>query len=175
MHPPVTNLAVLEQAFGALQRHDVDACVDLLTSDFTINIAGMPVPKRGPDAWRGHARTLLDAVPDVQLRIEDAFGSDDRVVVRVNVTGTHQGEFLGLRATGNKIDYQSSEIYRFRDGRIAEEWICSDTLTMLTQIGGLSSTRLAAMYFSGYRLWLGAAGGLVAGLVGGVAVGGLLA
>jgi steroid delta-isomerase-like uncharacterized protein len=171
MNTPTTNLAVLEVAFEALQRHDIDACVDLLTSDFTINIAGMPTAKRGRTAWRGHARTLLDAVPDVRLRIEDAFGSDDRVVVRVNITGTHQGEFLGMRATGNQIDYYSTEIYRFRDGLIAEEWICSDTLTMLTQVGGVSSTRLAAMYFSGHRLWFGAAGGLAAGLAAGLAMG----
>ena len=87
----------------------------------------------------------------------------DRVAVRLRVTGTHKGEFLGIRPTGKQIDYQSSEIYRFRDGLIAEEWICSDTLTLLTQIGGVSSTRLAAMYFSGHRFWLGAVAGLAVG------------
>jgi steroid delta-isomerase-like uncharacterized protein len=158
-----TNIALLQRGFEALQRHDVEACVAMLTPDFTINIAGMPVAKRGASAWRGHAKLLIDAIPDVRLTIEDAFGADDRVAVRLRVTGTHRGEFLGIPPTGNHVDYQSSEIYRFRHGLIAEEWICSDTLTLLTQIGGVSSTRLAAMYLSGHRFWVGAAAGFAAG------------
>jgi predicted ester cyclase len=135
----------------------------MLAPDFIINIAGMPVAKRGVSAWRSHAQMLYNAIPDVRMTIEDVFGADDRIAVRLRVSGTHQGEFLGIRPTGKQINYQSSEIYRFRDGLIAEEWICSDTLTLLTQIGGVSSTRLAAMYLSGHRFWLGAAAGLSAG------------
>jgi predicted ester cyclase len=44
------------------------------------------------------------------------------------------GEFLGLGATGRTIEYVSHEFYRVADGLIAEEWICSDTATLLRQL-----------------------------------------
>jgi ketosteroid isomerase-like protein len=39
------------------------------------------------------------------------------------------------RATrGRTIEYVSHEFYRIADGLIAEEWICSDTATLLRQL-----------------------------------------
>lgn len=112
---------------------------------------------RGASAWVGHAQMLLGAIPDVRLEIEDVFGGDDRVAIRLRVTGTHQGEFLGIRPTGQQIDYQSSEIYRFRGGLIAEEWICSDTLTLLTRSGAcrprVSRRCTSRVIGSGWAQW----------------------
>ncbi|OCO98395.1 hypothetical protein BC374_27920 [Ensifer sp. LC13] len=72
------------------------------------------------------------------------------------ISGTHAGEFLGIQPTGKKVKYESTEIYRIADGKIAEEWICSDMLSLMAQIGGqgLSMGKLAAMWLAGYRVWL---------------------
>jgi hypothetical protein len=56
---------------------------------------------------------------------------------------------MGIRPTGRRIEYDSTEVYRIQDGRIAEESIRSDTMTLLNQLGGVSTTRLTAMYLSG--------------------------
>jgi predicted ester cyclase len=55
--------------------------------------------------------------------------------VRVTLSGTHTGEFLGFAPTGRTVEYVSHEFYRVADGLIAEEWICSDTATLMRQIG----------------------------------------
>jgi predicted ester cyclase len=57
------------------------------------------------------------------------------VALRLTFRGTHQGEFLGLPATGRTIEYVSHEFYRIADGLIAEEWICSDMATLYRQLG----------------------------------------
>jgi steroid delta-isomerase-like uncharacterized protein len=152
---PQSNIELIQTAFSALGRRDVDAVVKLMPSDFTINIAGMPYQKRGSDAWRKHAEILFFAFPDIQVKIEDMFSSEDKVAVRVRFTGTHAGEFLGIQPTGKKIEYESNELYRIVDGKIAEEWICSDMLTLMAQIGGrgLSMGKLASMWLAGYRVW----------------------
>jgi predicted ester cyclase len=77
---------------------------------------------------------MKHAFPDLQAHIEDIVAAQDKVAVRLRFRGTHSGEFLGFRATGRTIEYVSHEFYRIADGLIAEEWICSDTATLLRQL-----------------------------------------
>lgn len=160
-HSPTTNIAVLKQAFSHLNAANIDGCLSLMTPDFIINIAEMPYPKRGHKAWRKHAEILFDAFPDAKVYIEDIIGADDEVAVRVRIKGTHRGEFLGNPPTGKAIEYTSHEVYRFENGKIAEEWICSDSLTLMTQVGAISQTRLISMWLSGYRFWFGLTTGAI--------------
>ncbi|MFE4663542.1 ester cyclase [Streptomyces sp. NPDC056716] len=127
---------LLRAAFTAFNREDLDACVQLLTEDFAINIAGMPFQMRGRDAWRGNATVLRTAFPDFEVRIDDAFGSGDRVAVRLTMRGTHRGEFRGLPATGRRVRFSSLELYRVTDGLLAEEWIGWDMETLMRQLDG---------------------------------------
>lgn len=151
---PQTNIELMRTAFAALGRKDADAVVALMPRDFRINIAGMPYQKRGTDTWRKHAEILFSAFPDLQVKIEDIFAAEDKVAVRLRISGTHAGEFLGVQPTGKKVEYESTEIYRIDDRKIAEEWICSDMLTLMAQIGGqgYSLGKLAAMWLAGYRV-----------------------
>ncbi|MER7837692.1 ester cyclase [Streptomyces sp. NPDC096040] len=50
--------------------------------------------------------------------------------------GTHQGEFRGVPATGPAVEYSSTELYRIADGLLAEEWIASDTETLMSRLSG---------------------------------------
>jgi steroid delta-isomerase-like uncharacterized protein len=160
-----SNIELMQTAFTAVQRKDADAVVKLMPPDFIINIAGMPYQKRGTDAWRKHAEILFSAFPDIQIKIEDIFAVDDKVAVRLRILGTHSGEFLGIQPTGKRVEYESSEVYRIADGKIAEEWICSDTLTLMAQIGGqgLSFGKLAFMWLAGYRVWFALLFGIAIG------------
>ena len=164
------NIATMQQAFDALNRRDIDACVDLMTEDFIINIAEMQHPKRGVAAWRKNISILLAAFPDIKVHIEDIFSVEDKLAVRIRLTGTHKGEFLGIKATGRQIDYKSHEIYRFEEGKLAEEWICSDMLTLLMQTGVLSKKNILALWLSQFRFWFGIAVGGLVGSIGTTAI-----
>lgn len=165
---PQSNIELMRTAFAALERKDADAIVKLMPPDFVINIAGMPYQKRGIDTWRKHAEILFSAFPDLQVKVEDIFADEEKVAVRLRISGTHAGEFLGVQPTGRRVEYESTEIYRIIDGKIAEEWICSDMLTLMAQIGGqgFSMAKLASMWLAGYRVWfalgLGTALGVLA-------------
>jgi predicted ester cyclase len=65
---------------------------------------------------------LLPAFPDLQITIEDLVEEGDKVVCRNTVTGTHQGEYMGLSPTGRSVTYREIFIFRFVDGRVAEIW-----------------------------------------------------
>jgi len=60
-----------------------------------------------------------------------------KAVARVRATGTHQGEFLGMPATGKAIRTQAIQIFRFADGKIVESWAARDDLGTLKQLGHL--------------------------------------
>jgi predicted ester cyclase len=84
---------------------------------------------RGADVWRQGAEVIRRAFPDLHARIDDIIAAGDKVAMRLTFRGTHQGDFLGIPATGRTVEYVSHEFYRIADGMFAEERICSDTPT----------------------------------------------
>lgn len=158
---PAKNIELLKEAVGYLNNADIKGCLHPMRPDFIINIAEMPYQKRGHKAWRNHAEYLFSALSGVQMRIDDIFATENKVAIRIRIKGVHTSEFLGVAGTGRRIEYVSHEIYRLEDGMLAEEWICSDNVTLLTQIGALSQNRLLTMWLAGYRFWFGAAMGAI--------------
>ena len=130
------NIELVRTAFAAFNEANLDVCTQFLAEDFVINLAGMPFQMQGRTAWMQNAETMQRAFPGIQARIHDIFSADDKVTVRLTFQGTHQGEFLGIPATGRDIEYTSIELYRVADGKLAEEWISSDTATLMRQLTG---------------------------------------
>ena len=63
------------------------------------------------------------------------------VVARVRATGTHEGEFMGMPATGRSADVQLIDIIRFGDDGLAHEhWGVFDELAMMQQLGAIPET-----------------------------------
>ena len=131
---PAANVELVRAGFEAFNAGDADVCLALTTPDLVMNLAELPEPQHGRDVWRQGFELMKRAFPDLQARIEDIFGAGDKVAVRVRFRGTHAGEFLGFAATGRTVEYASHEFYRISGGLIAEEWICSDTATLLGQL-----------------------------------------
>jgi predicted ester cyclase len=61
----------------------------------------------------------------------------DKVVCRNVVTGTQQGEYMGLPPTGRSVTYNEIFIFRFDGGRIAETWGVVDVLAQMRQLGAI--------------------------------------
>jgi predicted ester cyclase len=51
--------------------------------------------------------------------------------------GTHQGELLGVPASGKSVEFESIDIIRLEDGKVAEHWGVTDTMTLMQQIGAI--------------------------------------
>ena len=60
-----------------------------------------------------------------------------------SVQATHTGEWLGIAATGKRIDMRVMDFYRLDGDRIAENWVPMDILWMLKQMGVDVFARLA--------------------------------
>jgi steroid delta-isomerase-like uncharacterized protein len=89
---------------------------------------------RGPEAFCPLQKKLLDAFPDMQIIVEEAFGAGDIVALRWHATMHHHGEGLGMPPTGAEIQVTGMSMARIRDGKIIENWDEWDKLGMFQKI-----------------------------------------
>ena len=96
---------------------------------------------QGTTSGSDFVQMIVAAMPDFRLDIEDIFGSDDRVAVRLRMTGTHTGQpLLNRPASGAKLSTNAVFIYRVQGGRIAEAWQMIDGLAFFRLAGLLPPT-----------------------------------
>ena len=51
--------------------------------------------------------------------------------------GTHLGEFFGVPPTGRKIQFETVDVMRVRNGQIAEHWGVANLFSLMQQLGAL--------------------------------------
>jgi predicted ester cyclase len=95
----------------------------------------VPVEAAGSQALKEVFAKLHKAFPDLRVTVEDLIAEGDKVVGRNRVTGTHQGEYMGLQPTAKSIVYNEIFIFRFADGRIVETWGVVDVFAQMKQLG----------------------------------------
>jgi len=74
---------------------------------------------------------------DVQWSLEETIAEGDRIAARFTMSGTHDGTFFGVPATGRKIEVRAMNFYRLADGKFVEEYGQPDLLGLLQQIGAM--------------------------------------
>ena len=96
------NKAIVRRAYDAINRNDLDALDEMVDSNVTDHD---PAPGQGPglEGVKQYFSSLHTAFPDVQMNVDYMVAEGDKVVARVSVSGTHQGEFLGIDPTGNQV------------------------------------------------------------------------
>jgi predicted ester cyclase len=77
-----------------------------------------------------------NAFPDFRMEIVDLIAEGDTVVAHFKCSGTHEGEWLGVRPTGRRFE-NVDEIYIFRvkDRKLSSAVGVEDNLTRLRQLG----------------------------------------
>jgi steroid delta-isomerase-like uncharacterized protein len=78
---------------------------------------------------------FLKAFPDANWTVQGLFPVEDRVIAWLTVRGTHQGEFQGIQATGNKVEFNGFDMFRIQNGKIVEEREETDMLGLYQQLG----------------------------------------
>jgi steroid delta-isomerase-like uncharacterized protein len=131
------HAATMRRAYDLLNAGDIDGFGDLLAEDF-IEHEGLPGLDPGKEGVKAFFRMYRAAFPDLRMSPEDVLPSGDKVVARVRATGTHEGEFMGVPATGKGVDVQLVDIIRFGDDGLAREhWGVFDAMTMMQQLGAI--------------------------------------
>lgn len=118
----------------AINQKDINAMDELVAADFLEHV---PLPGQGPgrEGLKDAISSLVSAFPDLHWTIDEQIGEGEKVVSRFRMTGTHDGEFLGIAATGRPVDVWGVVIDVVRDEKFAESRIIIDTLGLMQQLG----------------------------------------
>lgn len=138
----MSNKAVFARLHDAMNSRDADLIaktIDEVAAPDVVIRTPLPLDVTGAEALKQVWRVLLRAYPDLHVEVEDLLEDGDKVVCRNTVTGTHQGEYLGVPPTGKTVRYHEIFIFRFAHGRIAETWGVVDLVAQLRQLGLLPS------------------------------------
>jgi steroid delta-isomerase-like uncharacterized protein len=116
---------------------------ELVESDAVIRTP-LPLEATGAELLKEVFAGLHRAYPDLHITIEDLIEEGDKLVSRNTVTGTHQGEYMGIAPTGKAVTYNEIFIFRFAGGRIAETWGVVDVLSQMKQLGAIPAMETAS-------------------------------
>lgn len=67
--------------------------------------------------------------------LDDVIEEGDKVVVMWTNHGTHVGTWFGFAPTGKEVVVHGVDIFRLRDGRLAEHWDVVDTTDFWVSVG----------------------------------------
>jgi steroid delta-isomerase-like uncharacterized protein len=123
------------------QTGDLSALDETCAPDFVHHGPGMPPDLAG---FKQMAPMFRAAFPDLEAVTEDLIAEGDRVVDRITVRGTHQGDFMGIPPSGQRFEMQEIHIARIVDGKIAERWTMVDMAGLLQQLGGIPAAPATA-------------------------------
>ena len=131
------NVAVCVRAVEVFNRSDLAAFDSVYAPDIVRHdVAGVLDAIEGHAGVAGFLQLLRQALPDLHVEVEEAFGSDsDMVAMRLRFSGTHQGDLLGAPPTGRHVSFATMNMYRIVEGRIAETWQLTDWAGALRQVG----------------------------------------
>ena len=129
--------ATMRRLYELISAGDIDGFGEHLADDF-VEHEELPGFEPTKDGVKRMFHMYRAAFPDLLMKTEDVLASGDKLVARVRVTGTHQGEFMGMPATGRSIVVPVIDIMRFgEDGLVHEHWGLFDALGMMQQLGAI--------------------------------------
>jgi steroid delta-isomerase-like uncharacterized protein len=129
------HAASARRFYDRINSGDFDKVIELLADDF-VEHEEMPGTAPGREGVRQLFTMFQTAFPNMHWEAEDVLADGDKVAVRVRVTGTNEGELMGMAASGRSVSVQVIDIIRFGDdGLVHEHWGVFDMMGMMQQLG----------------------------------------
>lgn len=111
---------------------------ELIADDFIDHEEPLPGQPPGKEGVVFYINAIRSAFPDLKVKTsEPALADGNLEAVHGILTGTHQGDFVGIAPTGRNVEFAGIDIIRVQDGKVAEHWGVTDTLTLMQQIGAV--------------------------------------
>jgi len=131
-----TNKAIVRRVFNELVNNgNLGAAAEFIGPNYVNH--NIPVPATGLEAFKMAVMMFRTAFPDIAVVLEDVVAEGDKVVTRGYFTGTHQGDFNGIPATGRSIKAAYIDVWRIENGKAAENWVQLDMMGILQQLGAI--------------------------------------
>ncbi len=129
------NIETAKRMGEAINKGNLEAFHQIFAAD-VVDHDPAPDQGKGPEGFIGFFTQFRSAFPDLKIAVEHMVADEDNVAIAYTVTGTQNGPFQGIPATGKKIKARGMQIAKFNaDAQIKERWGSSDEAGILQQIG----------------------------------------
>jgi steroid delta-isomerase-like uncharacterized protein len=133
------NKALIRRYIQAIDDNDSgdwDILDEYIAEDFIAHNPPFPGVSLNREGVKQAAEIFRLATPgrhEIPMQVAEA----DLVVSRIIGRGRHEGELMGIPATGKEVETDGFAVHRIRDGRIVEYWSVVDVARVLQQVGAL--------------------------------------
>ena len=111
-----------------------DGIDQVLPPDFELRMTPKFEPEKGIETFKKEVIKLRTAYPDFHITVNESFYYTDKFALRWTITGTNTGPGTNS-PTGKAIRVPGMSIIHFQNGKIKDEWIASNNLYWLEQLG----------------------------------------
>ena len=129
------NMEVVRKWLKSGDEGNIEGAMELFAPNFLwYSPSNSPAPMSKEESHE-YLVMVLKAFPKWIHKIEEIMAVGDKVITRIIDYTTHEGEFQGIPAAGNKVEISVIIIWRFKDGKIVEMRQEGDSLGMMMQLG----------------------------------------
>ncbi len=121
--------AFAEQVFG---HKDLSHLDQYIKQDY---IQHNPLVGQGIEGFKAFFADWFEQVPDFKYDLKKTIINDDHIWVYGTYSGTQKGEWLGVPATHKAYSFDSVDIFRVEEGKLAEHWDVLDVYTLFKNLG----------------------------------------
>jgi predicted ester cyclase len=139
------NKAIVRRYFEeVVDKSNLGILDEIVATDCVIHRPEISKPIRGLEAFKHALERILQVYSEFTTTIHDLIAEDDRVACRLSHRAVNRGQWtsrLGRHAVAGKtVSWPAIAIFRFKNGKIAEEWVNRDELGMLIELRVVAST-----------------------------------
>jgi steroid delta-isomerase-like uncharacterized protein len=121
-----------------LGKGEINLLDELVADDVVDHEDALPGQPPGREGVKFFVKAVRDAFPDIRPAAMGPLLTDGDLEAGYFVmTGTHEGDFLGVPATGKSVEIKGLDIIRVKDGKVTEHWGATDTMSLMEQLGAL--------------------------------------
>lgn len=130
------RIAIVEQHIRFENEHDLEGVLGTFGETARYDDEPWDQHYTGRDGVRLFYQQLMNALPDIEIKMQRRHVAEDAILVELVIRGTHLGGWRGLPATGRQVEFPLCGVYTFdADDRLAGERIYYDRGSVLRQLG----------------------------------------
>ncbi|MBI5441025.1 MAG: ester cyclase [Deltaproteobacteria bacterium] len=123
-----TAAGLVEGLSRAFRTGDLDRLSAFLGQDVVVHGTGPEGSSRG---LRATVEALRSALAELEWKPELVVAEGEKIAILGKITGLHRGPLLGVPPTGAPVAIASVDLFRLKEGRIAEHWALTDRFELV--------------------------------------------
>ncbi len=132
------NKEIMKKFETMINTADVKLAQEIVAQDAAFYTPASPEPLYGGSGYLSVVHWMRKGFSDIQWHIKDMVADNDKIAVNWDLTGTHDGEFIGIKPTNKKISVCVMNFYYFnKEGQVINDIAAEGMIGILHGIGAM--------------------------------------